>query len=129
VYKSQARALELMHSRVSNRQIFWLAWLSVAHAAGAIAFLIGAEQYRSLYRGFSLEPPAITQAIVTHRALIWWLLLVLGAIQLALFLFLVARRTPSTRHWFLLVSIFNLALVVGVFVALYIPILKLGSVV
>src|SRR3954447_26702808 len=93
-----------MKSEVGNLQLFWLSGLSAAHTLGSVAFLIAAPQFRSLYADFSVSPPAITDAIASSPERVWWLFVVLGSIQLVLFIALAIKRTSNWRRMFLVVG-------------------------
>lgn len=116
-----------MESQVSRMQLFWLSWLSVAQPVASVAFLVSWAQFRDLYEGFTVTPPPISKAIIAAPQVVWWILVVLGLVQLFTFMGLVIKRTRQVRRTFVAVAVVNLAFVAGVFVALYLPIVQLGS--
>ena len=116
-----------MKNHTTPWQLLRLSLLNVAQALGVMAVSYAVPQFSDLYRDFSIDPPAITQAIVQAPKFVFSFLVVLGAAQLILFLILVAKRTHRWRRVARAVGIVNLALIASVFVALYWPVFELGA--
>jgi type II secretory pathway component PulF len=87
------------------------------------------EQFAALFQGFGADLPQLTKMVVAGVTPIWIVLLATVVAQLILFIVYLSARSPKVRKAFWLLAFVNLAALVTIVVAMYLPIFRLGSVV
>jgi type II secretory pathway component PulF len=108
---------------------FWAILITLPVAFMALRFYPAVPQYAALFKGFGAEVPTLTKIVMLWAAPISFVLRFALFSQLALFIGLLIKRTSTLRKTFFAVALFNLLMVGVIFVALYLPILRVGKVV
>jgi type II secretory pathway component PulF len=86
-------------------------------------------KFVDIFRGFGADLPALTQWVISHVTVIWIAVLAAFTAQLILFIVYIVDRESRVRRAFWYTAFVNLACVVTLVVAMYLPIFKLGEVV
>jgi type II secretory pathway component PulF len=86
-------------------------------------------QFAQLFSGFGADLPLLTRWVVAGVTFIW--IAVLGTVvaQLVLFIVYISARSRKVKSAFWILAFVNLAALVTIVVAMYLPIFRLGSVV
>jgi len=107
----------------------WAILITLPVAFMALRFYSAVPQYAALFKGFGAEVPTFTKTVMLWAAPISFVLRFALFSQLALFVGLLIKRTPTLRKTFFTVALLNLLMVGVIFVALYLPIVSMGKVV
>ncbi|MFC4308517.1 hypothetical protein ACFPN2_05425 [Steroidobacter flavus] len=101
--------------------------LSLLMVAAGLATPSIVGEFHRLFLGFGAELPWLTRAVLSFRIPVFVILLLCLIAQVVSLLALLNRRTPEARRLFYRIAKANLGIFVLLIVAMYVPMIKLGS--